>query len=114
MLAEMGISRTVDSADGIEALDVLHRVGAQLIICDLFMDDMHGGSLLSVVKRDVRLRNIPFLMMSATADAYMIKAALEMGAWDFLVKPLAFRDFRNRVLKVLRTRTADKTVLSSS
>jgi two-component system chemotaxis response regulator CheY len=114
MLAEMGISRTVDSADGIEALDVLHRVGAQLIICDLFMDDMHGGSLLSVVKRDVRLRNIPVLMMSATADAYMIKAALEMGAWDFLVKPLAFRDFRNRVLKVLRTRTADKTVLSSS
>jgi PleD family two-component response regulator len=114
MLAEMGISRVVDSADGIEALDVLHRVGSQLIICDLFMDDMHGGSLLSVVKKDVRLKNIPFIMMSATADAYMIKAALEMGAWDFLVKPLAFHDFRDRVLKVLRTRTADKTVLSSS
>lgn len=114
MLAEMGISRVVDAADGIEALDVLHRVGSQLIICDLFMDDMHGGSLLSVVKKDVRLKNIPFIMMSATADAYMIKAALEMGAWDFLVKPLAFQDFRDRVLKVLRTRTADKTVLSSS
>jgi two-component system, chemotaxis family, chemotaxis protein CheY len=114
MLAEMGISRVVDAADGIEALDVLHRVGSQLIICDLFMDDMHGGSLLSVVSKEIRLKNIPFIMMSATADAYMIKAALEMGAGDFLVKPLAFRDFRDRVLKVLRTRTADKTVLSSS
>ncbi len=114
MLTEMGISRVVEVADGIEALDVLHRVGTQLIICDLFMDDMHGGSLLSVVKKDTRLRNIPFIMMSANADAYMVKAALEMGAWDFLVKPLAFRSFRDRVLKVLRTRTADKTVLSSS
>lgn len=114
MLTEMGISRVVDAADGIEALDVLHRVGAQLIICDLFMDDMHGGSLLSVIKRDGRLRNIPFIMMSANADAYMIKAALEMGASDFLVKPLAFRDFRDRVVKVLRTRTADKTALSFS
>lgn len=114
MLREMGICRVVEAADGIEALDVLHRVGAQLIICDLFMDDMHGASLLSVVKKDTRLRNIPFIMMSANADAYMVKAALEMGAWDFLVKPLAFRSFRDRVLKVLRTRTADKTVLSSS
>ena len=114
MLAEMGISRVVDAADGIEALDVLHRVGSQLIICDLFMDDMHGGSLLSVVSKEIRLKNIPFIMMSATADAYMIKAALEMGAWDFLVKPLAFQDFRDRVFKVLLTRTAAKTVLSSS
>ena len=113
MLAEMGISRVVDAADGIEALDVLHRVGSQLIICDLFMDDMHGGSLLSVMNKEIRLKNIPFIMMSATADAYMIKAALEMGAWDFLVKPLAFLDFRDRVFKVLRTRTAAKTVLSS-
>jgi PleD family two-component response regulator len=113
MLAEMGISRVVDAADGIEALDVLHRVGSQLIICDLFMDDMHGGSLLSVMNKEIRLKNIPFIMMSATADAYMIKAALEMGAWDFLVKPLAFQDFRDRVFKVLRTRTAANTVLSS-
>ena len=111
-LAEMGISRVVEASDGVEALDVLHRVGAQLIICDLFMDDMHGASLLSVVTKNARLKGIPFLMMSANADDYMIKAALEMGAWDFLVKPLAFRDLRDRVLKVLRTRTADKTVLS--
>ncbi len=114
MLTEMGISRIVEATDGIEALDVLHRVGAQLIICDLFMDDMHGGSLLSVVTKDARLRNIPFIMMSANADGYMIKAALEMGVSDFLVKPLAFPEFRDRVLKVLRTRTVDKTVLSSS
>lgn len=114
MLMEMGISRVVDAADGIEALDVLHRVGAQLIICDLFMDDMHGGSLLSVVRKDVRLSAIPIMMMSANADAYMIKAALEMGAADFLVKPLDYRGFRDRVLNVLRTRTADKTALSFS
>jgi two-component system chemotaxis response regulator CheY len=114
MLMQMGISRVTEAADGIEALDVLHRVGAQLIICDLFMDDMHGGSLLSVASKDARLRTIPFIMMSANADAYMVKAALEMGAWDFLVKPLAFQDFRDRVVKVLRTRAADKTALSLS
>jgi two-component system chemotaxis response regulator CheY len=114
MLMEMGISRVAEAADGIEALELLHRVGAQLIICDLFMDDMHGGSLLSVVSKDARLGTIPFIMMSANADAYMVKAALEMGAWDFLVKPLAFQDFRDRVVKVLRTRAADKTALSFS
>ena len=102
MLAEMGITRVAEAADGREALVKLQQHRAQLIICDLIMDEMHGASLLSQLKKHATLHKIPFVMMSSCSDEPIIKAALLMGAKDFLVKPLAFKTFRERVLKVVR------------
>ncbi len=102
MLAEMGITRIAEATDGLEALVKLQRHRAQLIICDLIMDEMHGASLLAQVKRHASLNNIPFIMMSSCSDEPIIRAALGMGAKDFLVKPLAFKSFRERILRVLR------------
>jgi two-component system chemotaxis response regulator CheY len=102
MLAEMGITRVAEAANGQEALVLLQRSKAQLIICDLIMDEMHGASLLSQLRKHAVLHKIPFMMMSSCSEEPIIKAALLMGAKDFLVKPLAFKNFRERVLKVLR------------
>jgi two-component system chemotaxis response regulator CheY len=102
MLADMGITRVAEAADGQEALIKLQRHRAQLIICDLMMEEMHGASLLSQLKRNAALNKIPFVMMSSCADVPIVKAALEMGAKDFLIKPLSFKNFRERILKLLR------------
>jgi PleD family two-component response regulator len=63
---------------------------------------MHGASLLSQVRKHAQLEKIPFVMMSACSDKPVIQAALEMGAKEFLVKPLSFRSFREKILTVLR------------
>lgn len=102
MLEEMGITRIAEANDGTEALAQLQRHRAQLIICDLMMDEMHGASLLSLIKKHALLNKIPFIMMSSCSDEPIIQAALKMGAKDFIVKPLAFTSFRERVLRVLR------------
>lgn len=102
MLAEMGITRVAEATDGSEALAKLQRNRAQLIICDLMMEEMHGASLLAQVRKHASLNNIPFIMMSSCSDEPIIRAALEMGARDFLVKPLAFKSFRDRILRALR------------
>ncbi len=102
MLAEMGITRVAEATDGQEALVQLQRHRAQLIICDLIMEDMHGASLLSKIKKHALLNDIPFIMMSSCSDAPVIRAALEMGAKDFLVKPLSFKSFREKIQRVLR------------
>ncbi len=102
MLAEMGITRVVEASDGQEALVKLQRHRAQLIICDLVMDEMHGASLLSQIRRHATLHKIPFVMMSSCSEEPIIKAALKMGARDFLVKPLSFKNFKERILCLLR------------
>ncbi len=102
MLAEMGITRVVEASDGPEALVQLQRHRAQLIICDLVMDEMHGAYLLSLVRKHATLHNIPFVMMSSCSDEPIIRAALKMGARDFLVKPLSFKNFKERILDLLR------------
>jgi two-component system chemotaxis response regulator CheY len=102
MLAEMGITRVVEASDGQEALVKLQRHRAQLIICDLVMDEMHGASLLSQIRRHATLHKIPFVMMSSCSEEPIIQAALKMGARDFLVKPLSFKNFKERILGLLR------------
>ena len=102
MLAEMGITRVVEASDGQEALVQLQRHRAQLIICDLVMDEMHGASLLSLVRKHATLHNIPFVMMSSCSEEPVIRAALKMGARDFLVKPLSFKIFKERIFALLR------------
>ena len=102
MLAEMGITRVVEACDGQDALVQLQRHRAQLIICDLIMDEMHGAFLLSQVRKHATLHNIPFVMMSSCSEEPIVRAALKMGASDFLVKPLSFRNFKERILGILR------------
>jgi len=104
MLAEMGITRVAEAHDGREALEKLRRHRAQLIICDLVMDEMHGSTLLAQLRKHALTENIPFVMMSSCSDEPIIRAALTLGAKDFLVKPLAFKSFRERILNVLRGR----------
>jgi two-component system chemotaxis response regulator CheY len=104
MLAEMGITRVAEARDGREALEKLRRHRAQLIICDLVMDEMHGSTLLAQLRKHALTENIPFVMMSSCSDEPIIRAALTLGAKDFLVKPLAFKSFRERILNVLRGR----------
>jgi len=106
MLAEMGITRVAEATDGQEALVQLQRHRAQLIICDLIMEEMHGASLLSKVKKHALLNDIPFVMMSSCSEEPIIRAAMELGARDFLVKPIAFKNFRQRILRILRKETS--------
>ena len=97
MLLEMGITRVMEAQDGGDALIKLHKYGAQLIICDHMMESMTGLELLEQLKRYCRLSAIPVLMVSGCGDVPVVDAALELGAADYLVKPISFNLFRRKI-----------------
>ena len=80
---------TVIMADsGEEALAALHTGDIDLILCDLTMPGIDGYQLLEFVKADMNWRNIPVLILSGVRETTTAARCIELGADDYLPKPV--------------------------
>jgi diguanylate cyclase (GGDEF)-like protein len=82
----------VEAANGLEALDALKDNACDLVLLDIMMPVMDGLETLAKLKQDVRLRELPVVMISALDELRSVVRCIEMGAEDYLPKPF------NRVL----------------
>jgi two-component system chemotaxis response regulator CheY len=106
MLLEMGFNDIIEAGDGKDALETLKNHRAQLIICDNAMVQMSGLDLLYQLRNHPYLVDIPFIVISSNDERDFIDAAFELGADDYLVKPINFKFFKRKVVDVLRRRTS--------
>ena len=80
---------TVDTAEnGNEALDKLRNRRFELVLLDVLMPDLDGYETLKLMKDDIDLQDVPVVMMSALGEMDSVVRCLEMGAEDYLPKPL--------------------------
>ena len=104
MLIEMGITDIMEANDGKQALEIIESAmgGLSLIICDWNMPRKSGLELL----REVRQVNsgLPFLMITARADADSIIAAKESNVTGYIRKPFSFNDLETKVISIIRQR----------
>ncbi len=100
--------RTLESAGGSEALDVLEREAVDLVILDLMLPDMSGEE----VCRRIRQRSsLPVLMLTAKVSENDRVTGLSIGADDYVLKPFSPREVAARVRAILR-RTRDDALLA--
>ncbi|MES2398687.1 MAG: response regulator [Pseudomonadota bacterium] len=92
----------VDTArHGAEALNKARRSPPDLVISDLLMPVMDGYTLLRHWKADARLRQIPFIVYTATyTEAADERLARDLGADAFILKPAEPEDFLARLRQV--------------
>ncbi|MCH9670845.1 MAG: response regulator [Gammaproteobacteria bacterium] len=79
------------AASGKEALDALSAQRFDIVLLDLMMPEMNGFQVLTHMKADIELRNIPVVMVSALDETDSVIRCIEAGADDYLTKP--FNDF---------------------
>lgn len=106
MLEEMGFLSVIEASNGRDALEKLKSKPAHLILCDYVMEEMSGLDLLSQLRNHPYLVDIPFIVVSAVGDVPVIETALDLGADDYLMKPVSFQLLRRKVSDVLRRRCA--------
>lgn len=86
---------------GAEALVLARQSPPELVISDLLMPVMDGYTLLRHWKTDARLKQIPFVVYTATyTEPEDEKLALSLGADAFIVKPTEPEEFMRRLLEV--------------
>ncbi len=106
MLEEMGFLSVIEASNGRDALEKLKSKPAHLILCDHVMEEMSGLDLLSQLRNYPYLVDIPFIVVSAVGDVPVIETALDLGADDYLMKPVSFQLLRRKVSDVFRRRCA--------
>ncbi|MFO0202062.1 MAG: response regulator, partial [Alphaproteobacteria bacterium] len=99
---EMGFTDIEVAADGKEALDKLLETGAKLVICDHSMRGMNGIDLLIALKDYPKLADIPVIMLSSNRDTPIIETALDLGAADYMVKPISFKLLKMKIADVMQ------------
>jgi chemosensory pili system protein ChpA (sensor histidine kinase/response regulator) len=79
----------VVARDGLEAIEML-QAGEKLpdvILSDVEMPRMDGYELLSSLKKDDRWKDVPVVMITSRAGDKHRQKAVELGAYEYLVKP---------------------------
>lgn len=74
--------------DGREALDMLLKQPFDLVLLDIMMPELDGYQVLEKLTSDKDLRNIPVIMTSAMDEIDSVAKCIELGAEDYLFKPV--------------------------
>ena len=86
-----------------EANTIIKKEPVNLILLDLLMPRVSGYDFLKEIKSNDSTKDIPVIIVSAVADPENKKKSIEMGAIDFVNKPIDIQDFISKVDSVLKT-----------
>jgi len=90
MKLEQGPFRVTLAYDGREALDVLRReTDIGIVLLDLMMPYLSGLDVLTAMKEDSRLKEIPTIVLTAAGQEQQHRLAMDLGASEFLTKPFS-------------------------
>ena len=79
----------IETADhGLHALELMRAHPFDLVLLDIEMPEMDGYQLLDICLKDSDLRNIPIIMTSALDEIDAVIRCVELGAEDYLTKPV--------------------------
>jgi adenylate cyclase len=83
------LGHTVTFAEnGRAALEALRQRPVDLLLLDIEMPEMDGYQVLETLAADPNLRDLPVVMMSSVEEVDSVARCIEMGAEDYLFKPV--------------------------
>lgn len=88
--------------DGVKAMDAAHEFEPDLILLDVKIPKMNGFLVCEALKDDEKTEDIPIIFISAKAEEEDIKKGLDLGAEDYIVKPIDPDDLLKRISKYLQ------------
>lgn len=83
---------TLKAADGEQGIQLAQEQHPNLIICDVMMPKLDGYALLSELRNQEITARIPFIFLTGKADRSDLRLGMELGADNYLTKPLNKKD----------------------
>lgn len=103
-LEEEGYHKFVTVDDSVLAMSHLEETRPDLLLLDLMMPEVSGFEILTAIRSHPKLMHLPVIILTASTDTENKLKALDLGATDFLAKPLDKSELGLRVRNTLRAK----------
>ena len=102
LLRKMKITKIVASTNVDIVLQKIQMQKKDFIVSDWHMPIMDGLEFYKAVKKEERLQDTPFLMVTVEDSKERVVEALKLGIRDYIVKPLSSKSFEGKVKSLLK------------
>jgi DNA-binding NarL/FixJ family response regulator len=92
----------VAAENGRQGIEVARRENPDLILCDVMMPELDGYGVIQELQSDQALARIPFIFLTAKGEKHDLRSGMELGADDYLTKPVANADLIRAIESRLR------------
>jgi len=103
----------VVALNGEEALSLLNREKINLILLDIMMPIMDGFEVCEKIKKNIKLKDIPIIFITAKNDEENINHAYEVGGVDYITKPFLPKELLARVETQFKTQHLIQSIESN-
>lgn len=80
--------QVVQAKDGKQGVAFARSARPDLILCDIMMPELDGFGVLHILTKDPDTARIPFIFLTAKVDPAHIRSGMNLGADDYLTKPI--------------------------
>ncbi|MEI8042779.1 MAG: response regulator [Verrucomicrobiota bacterium] len=97
-----------EASDGRTGVSLASECQPDLIVCDLNMPGMDGYEVLETLRRDPALADIPVIFLTGQSEPSKVRQGMNLGADDYLIKPVEFADLLGAIGVRLSRRQAQR------
>lgn len=87
---------------GLDVMEAIKNYKPDIVLLDVIMPDKDGFTVCSEIKCNYEFKNLPIIMVTARTEAKYVKTALEIGAFDYIRKPVDAIEVIARIKSALR------------
>lgn len=93
-----------EASDGVEAVELVKIIDFDIIIMDIMMPKMDGYRACKIIKK---MKDIPFILLSARSEEYDKLFGFELGIDDYVTKPFSPKELVSRIKAVTRRKNKE-------
>jgi DNA-binding NarL/FixJ family response regulator len=108
-MLEMEKFMVLTAENGRQGLELARQQAPDLVICDVMMPELDGYAVLQALRAEAATATVPFIFLTAKGDRPDVRQGMNLGADDYLTKPVE----RGDLLAAVQTRLARRQVLAA-
>ena len=90
------------AGEGPGGINMIRRHDPDLVLLDIMMPDMSGLEVAKLVREDEKIKHVPIIFLTAREDEETEVRGLDIGADDYIAKPISITKLISRIKAVLR------------
>ncbi len=114
VLDEEGFLNIHHAASAIEAYDILENEDINIVLMDIIMSEIDGLEATEAIKANPKYSHVPIVIITAEDDDDTLKRSFELGAADFVRKPVNRIELIARITTILQSQEKDDFILQHS